>query len=306
MDPLGLHKLDEAQVGHDGDDRSIAVQTTLFLHVHGQQGDDLVAVDLLTLLVAGEAAVRVAVKGDAAVKAALDDSLFQIVQMGAAHTGVDVLSVRLHADKGTLCAQTGEQLPGYCCRGTVGAVDADVQAGQVAVDGLIQVVGVILDAVGAVGHAAHIVAGGQLEARALIVDIGFNFVLHLVRQLVAGAGENFDAVEFHRVVRRRDDHAGVGVVLAHQIGHGGSGDDAQTLNVRAHAAQTGGQGSFQHITGLAGVLADEDTGLVASAAGQHGGSAASDEHRHLTGQVCTSHAAHTVGTKILSHSKYLT
>ena len=97
-----------------------------------------------------------------------------------------------------------------------------------------------------------------------------------------------------------------GVVLAHQIGHGGSGDDAQALDVRAHAAQTGGQGSFQHITGLAGVLADEDTGLVASAAGQHGGSAASDEHCHLTGQVCTSHAAHTVGTKILSHSKYLT
>ena len=95
-------------------------------------------------------------------------------------------------------------------------------------------------------------------------------------------------------MRRRDDHAGVGVILAHQIGHGGSGDDAQTLDVRAHAAQTGGQGSFQHITGLAG------------AAGQHGGSAASDEHRHLTGQVCTGHAAHTVGTKILSHSKYLT
>lgn len=91
----------------------------------------------------------------------------------------------------------GEQLPGHCCRGTVGAVDADVQSGQVAVDGLIQVVGVVLDAVGAVGHAAHIVAGGQLEARTLIVDIGFNFVFHIVRQLVAGAGEDLDAVEFH-------------------------------------------------------------------------------------------------------------
>ena len=95
-------------------------------------------------------------------------------------------------------------------------------------------------------------------------------------------------------------------VLAHQIGHGGSGDDAQALDVRAHAAQTGGQGSFQHIPGLAGVLADEDTGLwpvllVSTAAAPR-----PIEHRHLTGQVCTGHAAHTVGTKILSHSKYLT
>ncbi len=180
--------------------------------------------------------------------------------MGAAHIGVDVGAVRADANEGTLGAQTGKQLLCHSGRSTVGAVDADVQAGQVAVDGLIQVVHIVLQAVIAAVHAAHIAAGHQLDARTVVVDIGFNFVLHLVRQLVAGAGEDLDAVEFHRVVRRRDDHAGVGVVLAHQIGHGGSGDDAQALNVRAHAAQTGGQGRFQHITRLAGILADEDTG----------------------------------------------
>ena len=93
VDALRLHILDEAEVGHDRNDSGVAVQTALVLHRHRQQGDDLVAVKLLPLLVAGEAAVGVAVKGDAAVKAALDDSLFQIVQMGAAHTGVDVLAV---------------------------------------------------------------------------------------------------------------------------------------------------------------------------------------------------------------------
>ena len=135
--------------------------------------------------------------------------------------------------------------------------------------------------------------------------MGLDLLFHIVRQLVAGPGEDFDAVELHRVVGGRDDDTGVGVVLAHQIGYGGGGHDAQTLDVRAHTAQAGRQGSFQHIAGLAGVLADEDAGLVAGAAGQHGGSAASDEHRHLTGQICTGHAAHTIGTKILSHSKYL-
>ena len=120
--------------------------------------------------------------------------------MGAAHTGVDVLSVRLHADKGTLCAQTGEQLPGYCCRGTVGAVDADVQAGQVAVDGLAQVVHIVLQAVIAAVHAAHIVAGHQLDARTVVVDVSLDLVFHLIRQLVAAARKDLDAVELHRVV----------------------------------------------------------------------------------------------------------
>ena len=61
----------------------------------------------------------------------LDDSLFQIVQMGAAHTGVDVPAVGADAEEGALCAQTGEQLPGHLGRRAVGAVDTDVQARQV-------------------------------------------------------------------------------------------------------------------------------------------------------------------------------
>ena len=225
--------------------------------------------------------------------------------MGAAHTGVDVPAVGADAEEGALCAQTGEQLPGHLGGRAVGAVDTDVQARQVAADGLIQMLDIVLDAVDAAGHTAHTVAGGQRDARTLVVDVCLDLLFHIVRQLVAGPGEDLDAVELHRVVRGRDDDTGVGVVLAHQIGYGGGGHDAQTLDVRAHTAQAGRQGSFQHIAGLAGVLADEDAGLMAGAAGQHGGSAASDEHRHLTGQICTGHAAHTIGTKILSHSKYL-
>ena len=80
---------------------------------------------------------------------------------------------------------------------------------------------------------------------------------------------------------------------------------AQALHVRAHAAQAGGQGRFQHIAGLAGVLADEDAGAVAGAARQDSSSAAADLHGHLTGQVRARHTADAIRSKIFSHNQYL-
>ena len=303
VDALTLHIFDEAQIGHDRNHGGVAVQTAFFLHGHRQQGNDLVAVHLLTLFVAAKAAVSIAVKGNAAVKAAFHHGLFQIFQMGTAHALVDVLAVRLNADKGALCAQTGEQLLCHGSRSAVCAVDADPQAGQIAVDGLIQVIHIVLQAVIAAVHTAHLGTGLQLNARAIIVDVGFDLVLHLVRQLIAGTGKDLDAVELHRIVGGRDHDAGIGIVLAHQIGHSGRWQNAQTFHIRTHAAQTGGQGCFQHIAGLAGVLADQDARTVAGAAGQHRSSAAADLHCQLTGQVCACNTAHAIGSKVFSHNK---
>ena len=303
MDALALHVLDEAQVGHHGDHGGVAFQTALFLHAHGQQSNDLVTVHLLALLVAGKAAVRVAVKGDAAVEAARDDRLFEVIEVGAAHALVDVLTIRLHAQEGALGTQTGEQLLGHGSGSAVCAVDADVQAGQIAVDGLVQVVHIVLQAVVAAVHAAHLRTGLQFDARAVVINVDFDLVLHLVGQLVAGAGKNFDAVELHRVVGGRDHDAGVCIVFAHQIGHGRRGQHTQALHVGTHAAQARGQGRFQHVAGLAGVLADEDARAAAGAASQHSGSAAADLHGQLTGQISARHTAHAVGSKILTHNK---
>ena len=256
----------------------------------------------MTLFVAAKAAVGITVKGNATVEAALYNSLFQIVEVGAAHALVDVLAVRLNADKGALCAQTGEQLLCHCCGCAVCTVDADVQAGQVAVDGLVQVIHIVLQAVIAAVHTAHLGTGLQLNARAVVVNVDLDLVLHLVRQLIAGTGKDLDAVELHRIVGGRDHDAGIGIVLAHQIGHSGRWQNAQTFHIRTHAAQTGGQGCFQHIAGLAGVLADQDARTVAGAAGQHRSSAAADLHCQLTGQVCACNTAHTIGSKIFSHN----
>ena len=302
VDALCLHVLDEAQIGHDRDHSGVTVQTAFFLHGHRQQGNDLVAVHLLTLFVAAKAAVGVAVKCNAAVKAAFHHGLFQIFQMGTAHTLVDVLAIRCNAEEGALCAQTGEQLLRHSGRSTVCTVDADVQAGQVAVDGLIQVIHIVLQTVVAAVNTAHLGTGFQLNARAVVVNVDLDLVLHLVRQLVAGTSKDLDAVELHRVVGRRDHDTGICIVSAHQIGHSGRGQNAQTLHICAHTAQTGRQGCFQHIAGLAGILADEDARTVAGAAGQHRSSAAADLHSQFTGQVCARYTAHAIGSKVFSHN----
>ena len=62
-------------------------------------------------------------------------------------------------------------------------------------------------------------------------------------------------------------------------------------------------GCFQHIAGLAGVLADQDARTVAGAAGQHRSSAAADLHCQFTGQVCARYTAHAIGSKVFSHNK---
>src|SRR5699024_7167197 len=106
--------------------------------------------------------------------------------------------------------------------------------------------------------------GGQGDVPAVVVDVGLDAGFHLVGQLVAGGGEHFDAVELHRVVGRRDGDARVRLVLGDEVGHRGGGQNAQGLHVGPHAAQAGGQGGFQHIPRLAGVLADQDAGPAAS------------------------------------------
>ena len=168
---------------------------------------------------------------------------------------------------------------------------------------LLQEVDVILYAGAAHLDAADVRALGQTNVRTVVEDVGFDLVLDLIGQFVAVALEDLDAVELHRIVGGRDHDAGIGIVLAHQIGHSGRWQNAQTFHIRTHAAQTGGQGCFQHITRLAGVLADQDARTVAGAAGQHRSSAAADLHCQLTGQVCACNTAHTIGSKIFSHNK---
>ena len=92
-------------------------------------------------------------------------------------------------------------------------------------------------AVGAVGErrdAADVAAGGPLP---LVAQRGLDAVLELVGQLVPAAREELDAVVGHRVVRRREHGAEVGVLLGREVGDGRGRQHAGVADVDAGRRQ---------------------------------------------------------------------
>ena len=67
VDPQRIQGLVQAEVGHDGGNDGVVGQLLPLLHVRAVQIEDAVAVHQVALLVHGQAAVGVAVKGEADV-----------------------------------------------------------------------------------------------------------------------------------------------------------------------------------------------------------------------------------------------
>ena len=68
-----VHGATEAEVGHHGDDDGVVVQPAPLVQVDGADGDDLVAVDQLAIVVDGQHPVGVAVEGEAGVGSGVGD-----------------------------------------------------------------------------------------------------------------------------------------------------------------------------------------------------------------------------------------
>lgn len=157
-------------------------QGPLLAHVLCQHGDDLVAVDLVALFVHCQAAVRVAVKGHAAVEPVLHHILRQIADVGGAAALVDVHAVRLHADEMALGPEAGKQQLRRGRRRAVGAVDGHPQPGEVCLQAARQILHIVLHRVLAAGDPAHPGAGGQLDL-GLVAHQVLDLILHLVGSL---------------------------------------------------------------------------------------------------------------------------
>ncbi|MPN24883.1 hypothetical protein SDC9_172288 [bioreactor metagenome] len=100
--------------------------------------------------------------------------------------------------------------------------------------------------------------GGRQGVQPVTEDELLDLVLVLVGELVAGAGEDLDAVVLVRVVRGGDDEPGVG---AHRLGHvrdAGGRQHADPLDIAAHRGDARHQCALQHVAGDPGVLADDD------------------------------------------------
>ncbi len=135
------------------------------------------------------------------------------------------------------------------------------------------------------------------------VDQLFDAVLGGVVELVPAGAEDLDAVVGHRVVRRRDHHAEIGVVRAGQVGHRGGRQNADPQRVDTLAGQPGDHRGLEHLAAGPRVAADDGdaTGMTTDAA-QPPGRRGAQRQRQLSGQILIGDSAHPVGAEQSTHA----
>ncbi len=307
LDALGLHGQLEAQVGHDGADDGVPAQGAGLAHGQGQHGEDLVAVDLRARGVHGQAAVRVAVVGDAEVGPVFDHGLLEQAQVGGAAAVVDVQAVGLGADGDDLGAGPGEGLGRDAGGRAVRLVQDDLQPVEPVGEDADEVGDVLVEALVVAGDPADAGAGGPVPGGAgavLLVD-GLDAVLQLVGELVAAPREELDPVVGHGVVAGGEHHAEVGTQRTGEIRHRRGGQHTDAQDVHARARQTCDDGGLQELAGGAGVAADDGRRPVAregARLGEYVGRRHGEAERELSRQIRIGDAAYTVRSEELSHS----
>ena len=106
-----------------------------------------------------------------------------------------------------------------------------------------------------VDHAAD--AGTDRPGARTAADEFLDAVLGGVVELVAARAEDLDAVVGHRVVRRGDHHAELGVVGAGQMGDRRGRQHPDPQSVDALAGQACDDGGFEHLAAGSRVTADD-------------------------------------------------
>ena len=162
--------------------------------------------------------------------------------------------------RGDLGPQFLEDMGGDPVGGAVGAVEDDMEI----VEGVVLGKGVfqkhdipalgIVDPRGLADLVGHRPQGRHFLREDQVFDIG----LHLVRQFEAVAGEDLDAVVLKGIVRGGDHHAGIGPHGGGDKGDARRRQRADQQHIHPHGADPGGQGIFEHVAGLPGILADDD------------------------------------------------
>ena len=302
-----LHGDVEPHVAHHGGHQGVVLQGPLLDHFRGADRHDPVAVHHVAVLVHEDDPIRVAVQGDTEIGAVLLDRLAHHLGVQRAALGVDVGAVGLDPDRDHLGAQFLEDCRGHLVGRPVGAVQHDLQAGEIEIlgKGALQehdeAAGGVVDTVG----LAHLLGGGAQTVDALGEDQLLHHQFGFVRQLEAVAREELDAVVLKGVVRGRDHHTRVGAHGRGDVGDARGGERPHQEHVHPHGADPRHQGAFQHVAGEPRVLADHDP-VAPLAVFKDVGRGAPDLHRHLRGhRIDVGHTADPVGSEQLLHSSLL-
>ena len=255
-----------------------------------------------------EAAVGVAVVGDAEVGAVLEHGGLQLVEVGRADAVVDVHAVGVGADDDDLGAGVREGLGRDARGGAVGAVEHDLDAVEAVRQRAEQVHDVAVLGVGEPADAADAVAGRR---ELLLAEVRLDAVFDLVGELRAAEGEELDAVVGRRVVRRGDHHAEVGADAVDQERRRGGRDDAGVEHVDAGAREAGRDRGGEELAGDARVARDDGDRAAArrrgvrrrGALGEHGGSRLGEAQGQVSREFTVGQAPDPVGSEKPRHGR---
>ncbi len=216
------------RVRHHRRDHEVAVELPVLLHLHGARGEDLVAVDDVSVRVGEQRPVGIAVVRDAGVRAFNPDRFGDDFRMKGSARDVDVRTVGLGEDRVDLRAEATEGLGRdvRCC--AVRAIDHDAHA----VEACQRRSDHVVDVVGRTRRDVEDAAGRSNRTR-LRAEVRLDLVLELVRELEPVGVEELDAVVLGRVVRSGDDHAGARVHGGGEERDGRSRLDADEVDVAA-------------------------------------------------------------------------
>ena len=286
----------KADVAHNRCHKAVAPQVARFMHGPGNQRHDLVAVYLVALLVHRQAAVCIAVEGNAHIIAALAHPSAQLLQMsgaavyidiGAVGPVIDIIHVHVIAVKQPL-SRNGSR--------TVGAIHQHSQVMGLALHRGNQIADIEIHGMAVViGHAnvSALFQGQRLVGEHIVL----NGILQLVGQLCSIGAKELDAVILIGIVGGGNHHTGG--CLAHNSSqrHCGSRDHAQGMDICATGRKTRNDCALQHIRRNPGILADHHHGLLGFILAQHQGRRLADTICQYRVQLLVGNAANAVCSK---------
>ena len=224
------------------------------VEVEREQRHQLVAVHGRAGVVDREAAVGVAVEGEAGVGAVREHRLAQPRQVGGSAALVDVDAVGLVVDREHRDAGVPQGTWPDLDRRAVRAVEHDAQPGRAVVEGAEQVVGVLLDGRAVRRDPADVGTGRALP---LLVEALLDLLLERVVELHAAASQELDAVVGHRVVGGGDHHAEVGAERVGEEGDARGREHPEPQHVDARRGEPRDHRVLEELPRDPGVAADD-------------------------------------------------
>src|SRR5580658_1353155 len=269
----------------------------------GDREKNAVAVDDFSRFADEERAVGVAVESHSELSALGKHACLQSIEMERAAAGIDIAAIRGNAHRDNISAEGPKKFGAEFVSGAVGAVEQNAEAGELgsgndATAQKIEIFGVERSIGNEKGRIFRRRAGAMLE------NVGFEFFFDGVRELHARVREKLDAIVLVRIVRRGNHDAGLKIILAHEAGHAGRGDDTGKSYGGSGLREASGEKRRDVRTGFAGVHADEHVGRGVLAEQISGERAAGGEKSSVVEGRRAGNAANAVGSeKFFGHER---